>query len=409
MNIEHFRLAFSGLKKRKVRSWLTMIGIFIGIASVVALIGLGEGLRTAITGQFGFLGTDILGVQASGSGFAGPPGEGAAKPLTDDLAEKLSSIPGVEIAFNRYIESGTLEFNNVVGIGYAMSYPEGEARKVMEKMMNFETEEGRLIKEGDGRKVLLGNSFLDEGMFGKPIHAGDRVLINGISFDVVGVLKKKGSFIFDSAVMINEKTMIRDLKEPGDNSVNVISVKVKDEDRINEVKADVEKLMRKERGVKEGEEDFEVSTPQQALETLNSTLFAVQIFVTIIAVVSLLVGGIGIMNTMYTSVLERTKEIGIMKSIGAKNSTIFSLFFIESGLLGMVGGLIGIAIGMVIAYGFAAVGRLALGSELIQAKIGIGLILGALAFSFVLGTIFGVLPAVQASRLQPVESLRSAK
>jgi putative ABC transport system permease protein len=409
MKIAHFRLAIDSLRNRKIRSWLTMIGIFIGIAAVVSLIGLGEGLRSAITGQFGFLGTDILTVQASQFGLAGAPGQGAPNPLTDDLAGKISQISGVEASFNRYLETGTLEFNDIQGIGFAASIPDGEHRKTMETMLNLEIAEGRLLKDGDGRKALLGNTFSEEGEFGKPIRAGDRILLNDLKFEVVGILEKKGNFLLDSSVLVNEETLLEDFRESDDDSVNIIVVKVKDEKEIAKVQESVEKLLRKERDVKVGEEDFEVSTPQQALESLNSVLFAVQLFVTIIAVISLLVGGIGIMNTMYTSVIERTKEIGIMKSIGARNSTIFSLFFIESGLLGMVGGIIGIIIGITIAYGMAFAGRLALGSELIQAQVSFGLIIGSLLFSFVIGTFFGVLPAIQASRLQPVESLRSVQ
>ena len=115
------------------------------------------------------------------------------------------------------------------------------------------------------------------------------------------------------------------------------------------------------------------------------------------------------MNTMYTAVLERTKEIGIMKSIGAKNSAIFILFFFESGLLGAIGGIIGVILGIILAYGGSAAGRAALGIDILQADISLGLIIGALSFSFLLGTLFGVLPAYQASKLQPVESLRSIK
>ena len=408
MKGEYLLLAIDGLKERKLRSWLTMIGIFIGIAAVVALIGLGEGLRTAITSQFGFLGTDILSVQASQFALAGPPGQGAPNPLSDDLSEKIARIHGVEASFGRYLESGTMEFNDRIGIGYAVSMPDGENRKVLETMMNIKAEQGRLLKDGDRRKLFLGHDFSTEEPYGKPIRAGDRVLLNGLTYTVVGIMEKKGNFLLDSAVVINEDIMLEEIRED-DGTVDVIAVKVKNENEINMVKEDIEKLLRKERNVKEGEEDFEVSSPQQTLASLNSTLFAVQMFVTIIALISLLVGGIGIMNTMYTSVLERTKEIGIMKSIGAKNSTIFTLFFFESGLLGMVGGVIGIALGLTAAYGMAFLGRVALGSELIQASVGPGLIIGSLIFAFVLGTAFGVLPAIQASKLQPVESLRAVK
>ena len=405
---DYVAFSLKNLRNRRLRSWLTMIGIFIGIAAVVSLIGLGEGLRLAIMSQFGFLGPDVLGVQASGLAFAGPPGSAVAKPLSDDLTAKIEKINGVEAAFNRYIESTTIEFNDRQDIGIAGSMVEGENRKVLETMINLKADEGRLLKDGDARKVVLGNDFKKEDTFGKGVKVGDKILVNGIFFEVVGILEKKGSFIFDRIVLINEKSMI-DALGIDEKKVNVIAVKVKDQNKITQVKEDIEKLLRKERNVEKGEEDFQVESPQQTLEALNSTLFAVQLFVYIIAAISLAVGGSGIMIAMYTSVLERTKEIGIMKSIGARNSAIFTIFFIESGLLGMTGGIIGIVLGMSFAYGVSFIGRFLLGSELIQASVSPLLILGALIFSFVLGTLFGVLPAYQASRLNPVDSLRSAK
>jgi len=407
MLADYIRFSVGNFKRRKIRSFLTMIGVFIGIAAVVSLIGLGEGLRTAILSQFGFLGVDVLSVQASGISYAGPPGTGAITPLTDDLAEKIEKVSGVEAAINRYLKSGTFEFNDRQTIGSAMSMPEGDRRKIVETMMNIKAEQGRLLKDGDARKVLLGNSFAEEDVFGKGIKAGDSVLLNNIKYEVVGIMEKKGSFLFDYAVLINEETLLQDFGDDG--SVNIIGVKVRDPNGIDKVKADVERLLRKERDVKEGEEDFIVESPQKTLETLNSSLFAVQLFVYIIAGISLIVGGIGIMNTMYTAVIERTKEIGIMKSIGAKNSTIFGIFAIESGLLGMVGGIIGIILGLIFAYGLAAAGRVALGVDLIQAHVSIALIFMSLAFSFIVGLVAGVLPAYQASKLQPVEALRQAK
>ena len=405
---DYFIYSIRNLRTRGLRSWLTMIGIFIGIAAVVSLIGLGEGLRHAISSQFGFLGPDILSVQASGLAFAGPPGTAVVEPLSNDLADKIDKINGVETAFNRYIESVPIEFNDWQEIRIAASVPEGEARKIFETMVNLKTEEGRLLKDSDTKKVVLGNSFKDEGSFGRGVRAGDKILIKGIDFEVVGLLEKKGSFIFDNNMLMNEQAMI-DILGTDKNEVDVIAVKVGDVNKLNAIKEDIEKLLRKERNVEKGEENFQVQSPQQILEALNSTLFAVQLFVYIIAAISIIVGGIGIMNTMYTSVLERTKEIGIMKSIGAKNSAIFSIFFIESGLLGLVGGIIGIILGLAFAFGLSALGRVFLGSELIQANVPPVLILGSLLFSFLLGTAFGMLPAYQGSKLSPVESLRSAK
>jgi putative ABC transport system permease protein len=407
MKKDYILFAFNNLRRRRLRSWLTMLGIFIGIAAVVALIGLGEGLRSAVIGQFGVLGSDVLSVQASGIDFAGPPGQAVTTPLTTDLSNKIRRVSGVEAVINRYIESGTIEFNERQSIGIVLSIPSGEDRKTMERMLNLKAEEGRLLKDGDSRKVLLGNDFEDDALFGRQLQTGSRVLINDEQFEVVGFLEKKGSFIFDTSIFMNEKPLFDVFGDDG--SVNVIGVKVKDQQRINEVKTDIEQLLRKERNVKKGEEDFRVDTPAATLDSLDSTLFAVQMFVVIIAGISLLVGGVGIMNTMYTSVLERTREIGIMKSIGATNNTIFSLFSLESGLLGMVGGIIGVLLGLTMAFGMSALGRAVLGSDLIQAQVSPLLIVGSLLFSFILGMGAGIVPAVQASKLPPVDALRGGK
>ncbi len=410
---DYIQLAVRSLTKRRLRTYLTMIGIFIGIAAVVSLIGLGQGLRLAITSQFGFIGTDVLGIQAANINFAGAPGQGAPNPLKDTYVDQIKKINNVKAAFNRYIGSTTIEFKGKQKIEFVVSIPGKEDRKIFETMNSLAVQQGRLLTDLDTKGILLGDNYHRAITYGatfdRPINAGDKVLLNGQIFDVVGILEKKGSFIYDDAIWMNDETMLREGIRPNDGTVNIINVQVKDVNKIAQTQQDIEKLLRKERNVKVGDEDFTVQTPQKALETLNSTLFAVQLFVTIIAVISLLVGGIGIMNTMYTAVLERTREIGIMKSIGARNSTIFTLFFLESGLLGLIGGLIGVILGLIFAYGTAYIGSLALGSDLIRASISPGLILGALAFSFVMGTFFGVLPAYRASKLNPVDSLRGAK
>jgi putative ABC transport system permease protein len=324
-------------------------------------------------------------------------------PLEEELIGKIENINGVDTAFGRLIESGIMEFNDKQYVGFVASVPEGKNRKTFEKMVNIQAAQGRLLRDTDNGKVVLGSRFSSEDYFDKGVLVGDTITINQKEYQVIGIMQKKGSFIFDSSVLMNEKN-VRDIYGD-DDFMDLIAVKVKDEKQVDAVKENVEKLLRKERDVKAGEEDFQVETPQNAIESLNQTLFAVQLFVYAIALISIVVGGIGIMNTMYTAVLERTKEIGIMKSIGARNSTIFRLFFIESGFLGLVGGIIGTILGLILAYGLAFLGRLA-GFDLIQAFISPYLIIGALLFSFILGTLFGVLPAISASKMQPVEALR---
>lgn len=405
MKKDYILFALNSLRSRKLRSWLTMLGIFIGIASVIALIGLGEGLRTAIVSQFGFLGSDVLTVQAAGVAFAGPPGQAVSTPLDDSLSKKIERIRGIEAAINRYIESGAVEFNDKQHIGIIASIPEQENRKVFERMVNLRAGDGRLLDDNDDRRVVLGHDYSTDEIYGKKVPVGSSLLINGKIFEVAGILEKKGSFIFDHTAFLNENALLDIFGNR--KTVDAIAVKAKNADDIPRLKEEIEQLLRKERDVKKGEEDFIVQSPQSILEALDSTLFAVQLFVSIIAAISLFVGGIGIMNTMYTSVVERTRQIGIMKSVGAKNSTIFTLFFLESGLLGAAGGVIGIILGMSIAYGLAAFGRIVLGTDLIQAQVSAFLIFGALIFSFVLGTLSGLLPAIQAARMQPVEALRT--
>ncbi|MBI5388819.1 ABC transporter permease [Candidatus Woesearchaeota archaeon] len=403
---DYLLLAFRNLSRRRLRSWLTMIGVFIGIAAVVSLISLGEGLRNAVMSQFSVLGPDMITVQAGGVQF-GPPGTGVTKPLDKDLVPRLNNIPGVHFAIGRLLKSGKISFNDRTEAAIAGSLPDGEYRKEIERIASLKAEQGRLLEDGDRFKVVVGHNYQKEDTFGRPTRVGDRIVFNGYEFEVVGVAAKVGSFFLDGALFINED-VLREVFDTKDE-VSAIAVKVESGQNMQLVKENIEKIMRKERNVKEGEEDFRVELAAETLKTLDSTLFAVQLFVYIIAAISLLVGGIGITNTMFTSVLERTKEIGILKAIGARNGDIFTLFFIESGMLGLVGGIIGVTLGMTLAKGFAFVGAQQLSTDLIQANISIVLVFGSLAFSFIIGCVAGLIPALRASRLPPVECLRYAK
>ncbi|MDD5086744.1 MAG: ABC transporter permease [Candidatus Nanoarchaeia archaeon] len=410
MLIDYAKFAFNGIRNRKLRSWLTMIGIIIGITAVVSLISIGQGLKVAISSQFGDIGTDKLTVTASGG--LGPPGTGVAKPLTKDNLEKIENVKGVKVAAGRLIGSAKVEYKDEGIFGNVASMPGGDGREIMESSFDLEAKKGRLLRDGDKRKVVLGDSIAGESMafsgFEKKIDTGSKIMIEGEEFEVVGLLEKTGSFTVDALIFMEEDDL-REVLDISNEEYNIIMIQVHPNADIKIVDEDIEKLLRKERDVKKGEEDFTVQTPQATIDQINSALFAVQLFVYIIAAISILVGGIGIMNTMFTSVLERTKDIGIMKSIGAKNSTIFTLFFIESGLIGSVGGIMGAVFGIAMATGLASVGRLLLGSELIRAEISIWLILGSIFGSFLLGTIFGVIPAIRASKLNPVDALRDAK
>jgi len=404
MKKEYWIISLKNLKHRGVRTWLTLLGILIGVMAVVALIGLGNALQAAVYAQFGISSTEVITVQAGGLNAFGPPGSGVTTPLTLNEVETIEKVNNVDLVIARNIVSGSLEFNDHKIFGLAANVPYGDQRKFVYDILDAKAVKGKLLDESDENKVVLGyNFYVNKVGLEKEVEPNDRVIIQGRRFTVKGILEKKGSFIFDNIVLMNEDAL-NDLFETEDE-VGIIAVKVQEKDLIEKTKKDIEKVLRKERGVKEGEENFEVSTPQAALDTVNGVLVGIQIFVVIIALISVFVGTIGIINTMSTSVVERKKEIGIMKAIGAKNIHIFYQFFIEAGLLGLIGGIIGALLGTTIS----ALGTYALNNFMgssMPINIDYILISITLIGSFIVGAIAGIWPAMIAAKQNPVEALR---
>src|SRR3989344_8051230 len=194
MFTDYFFLALRNVRKRGIRSWLTMLGIFLGIAAVVSLISLGQGLQTAITGQFGSLDADKLIVENTGTGF-GPPGSTSVRKLTEDDVKIIESVSGVDFVIPRLIRVVKVEFNKLSRFSYIASIPENEEQiNIINDALNVEPELGRLMEKDDLGKVVLGNDFLDEDRFEKPIRIGDNLNIQGEDFQVIGILKKAGTF-----------------------------------------------------------------------------------------------------------------------------------------------------------------------------------------------------------------------
>ena len=401
---DFFSLAFGNLKHRGLRSWLTILGIFIGIAAIVALISLGDGLRGAVTGQFASLDTDKLIVQSAITGF-GPPGSTAVKKLSEHDIKIIESVPGVDEVVGRLVRVGKIEYNKVAGFGYLISIPQDKVKaEIVWDVVNVKAAEGKLLSTTDKWKVVVGSTYAETEDYGKKIRVGSNIKINGEEFEVVGILEKASNFIINSAVLMNEEDMKQTLNI-GDEW-DMIAVQLKDKNQAEEVANAIERKMRDDRNLKEGEEDFSVQTPLQAISSVNTILDIINIVIAGIAGISLVVGAIGITNTMYTSVLERTREIGIMKAIGAKNSDIMSIFLIESGLLGLVGGIIGVMLGLAMAFGASSAAGAFLGGVDFNIKFSMPLIFGSLGFAFIMGVGAGILPAMQASKLKPVEALR---
>ena len=399
---DFFFLAFNNLRRRKLRSWLTILGIFIGIAAVVSLISLGQGLQNFINTQFEQLGGDKILIQTK---TFGPPGSATSPELIlreKDL-ETIKEVRGVENAEGVLIKSELVNFRDnskivmVIGVNneYLELFGNIEALKIIK---------GRQLKENDKFKAVVGYNHVFSDLWEKSLDIGNSLEIEGKEFEVVGVLKKQGNPFDDNAVWI-QKEVLADLLKIEDEESQIVA---KTERGFNpdDVAEDIKRALRKERDEKEGQETFSVQSASQLLSTFTTIFAVIQAVFVGIAAISLIVGGIGIMNTMYTSVLERTKEIGTMKAVGAKNSDILFIFLIESGLLGLVGGAIGILLGIGIGKSVELIARSYLGTEFLQASFGLPLILGALIFSFVVGSFSGLLPAYQASRLKPADALR---
>jgi len=402
---DYAKLALRSIVTRKLRSWLTVIGIFIGIATVVALIAVGQGMENAITEQFEELGTDKIVITAGGDAAGSAFAVGlASNPITYDDLDVVQSVRGVDVAAGMISRLASVEYDGESKTTWVSGFPTDETAKVVEDIQAFEILEGRNIEDGDSYSAVVGYNLYMDDFFEKPVETRDKVYIEGVKFKVVGIVDKIGNAQDDTQIIIPIDTA-KDLFDAGDE-VYGIMVKIDDGEEPSVVAERIEEELRDFRDEDEGAESFQVQTFEQILEQVGVVLNIISAVLIGIAAISLLVGGVGIMNTMYTAVLERTKEIGIMKSIGGRNSDIMMIFLLESGMYGLVGGGVGVIVGAGMSLIVAKIAGAALGIDYFQADITLWLVLGALAFSFVVGVLSGVLPAKQASKMQPVDALR---
>jgi putative ABC transport system permease protein len=407
---ENFKIALRALRANKLRSILTMLGIVIGVATVVALISLGSGATASITSDIQGSGSNLLTIAAGRSQF-GPGNDGASQQqshlyysdyelLQRGLTQNISAIvPTYQSSY--VVKYGDESFNvNVTGV-----------TEDYQTVRSYDVTSGRFIKEGDNKaqsKVAVLGSQTAEDLFGKLSPVGKTISINGIKFEVVGVLESKGSSGFDSsddAVFIPldtgyDKVFGSTANFNGKKTVNSILISVSTAEKMDTVSAQIKYLMRRAHKLGTSDEsDFNVMSQADLLETLSSVTQTLTVFLGAIAGVSLLVGGIGIMNIMLVSVTERTKEIGLRKAVGATRNQILTQFLIETVTLSVVGGIVGILLGIGIAYGFTATG-------LITAVVTVNSILLAFTFSLAIGVFFGIYPAFRAANLHPMVALR---
>jgi putative ABC transport system permease protein len=402
MKPEYFKMAVKNLRKRGLRSWLTMLGIFISIATIFTLISLSLGLQEAVKAQFETLGTDKFFIMPSAM-MSGGTSSGSFM-LTEKDVDVIKKVNGVKDYTYYTMGNVKAEYQGEIKYLPIIGIPP-EQMKIFADTGSWKVMEGRFPKKGDKAQVFLGSDFNKENIiFKKQVSIGNKITINGKIFEVIGIAEPIGNPSDDSNIIIplDEFRTTLNISE----RIDMIMVQVQDGENVTEISAKAEKTLRKARGLTEKTQDFEISTPEELLKSFQNILGIITAFLAGIAGISLLVGAVGIANTMYTSVLERTREIGLMKAIGAKNSDIASLFLIESGLLGLVGGIIGIILGYGLSKTIEYIAITQLNTTLLQVATPWYLIFGCLFFGFAIGAVSGVLPAIQASKTNVVDALR---
>jgi len=400
---DYFRMAFENFKQRKMRAWLTMIGIFIGITAVVAIISLGQGLGAAINEQFNNLGVDKIYVSPGSSAF----GAASSVILNDNDRRIIEDTQGVIDTVGMSWKTTTVSFKDEETQTFVFGYTLKDGEELWNDMQKNNIAEGRLLKKSDTFKVFVGSDHAkDKKLWRRSVGLGDKLMINGSAFSVVGIQKDLGNSHDNGAVHVSGDAYKRIFGEDISDEYLFIIAQVEPSADPVVVGDRIERNLRNFRGVDPGDEDFTLQTSEEFMSTFNGILQIVNIVIIGIAAISLFIGGVGIMNTMYTAVVERTQEIGIMKAIGARNRDVLFLFLIESGLLGAIGGLIGVALGLGISKAVEIGAAAMIGTPYIKFWWSWELVLGAVLFGFVLGALSGLAPAYQASKKSPVESLQ---
>jgi putative ABC transport system permease protein len=401
MNFGGLLYALRNLIHRKMRSWLTILSVLIGVTAIFALISFGLGIQVYVDQLAEDAGTDKLFIQARG---VGAPGTDSNFFITKDDVDFVDKINGVQEVSGVYLKAGEIKYKEQVRINFLAGL-DTRKQDFVDELIFVDIDEGRKLKKNDVNKVVLGYNYqIDDKQFNRGINVGDKVTINSVPMEVVGFYEEIGNPADDANIYVTYDTF-EQLYPDTKDKFGYAMIKAAQSENPSNLAIKIEEKLRKFKGQEEGKEKFFVQTFADALATFGSIILVINGVLVLIALVSVLVASVNIMNTMYTAVLERTKEIGVMKAIGAQNKDILWIFVIESGFLGMVGGIIGVIFGYLIA---SAAGRAAAASGFasLQPVFPPFLIVASLLFAFLLGVFSGLLPARQASRLKPVEALR---
>lgn len=399
---ELLKMAWRSLAANKLRSFLTMLGVIIGVTSVIALVSMGMGMKQQISDSFSSLGSNMLIVMPGSSNRGGPRGAaGSITTLTLDDAEaiktKIKNVANVSptVQSSYQVVYGHENWNTSV-VGVVPAYL---------AIQSLEVTSGLFFNEHDiavRNRVAVIGSTVATNLFSTVNPVGKKIRIGNAPYTVIGILKGKGSSAGgqdqDDRILIPLTTAQERLV--GITHVQGISVQVSDSNKMDEVQENIEKLLHQRHKIREGaEDDFNVRNMASILEELNSATTKITLFIGAIAGISLIVGGVGIMNITLASVTERTREIGTRKAIGATYNSIMLQFIIESTLISVIGGMIGILIGVSLTQ---IISKL-FGAVMVISWLSIVISFG---FSLFVGIFFGILPARKAARLDPIDALR---
>ena len=404
--------SITALLANKARSFLTMLGIIIGVGAVIVIMAVGAGAQSLILAQVETLGTNIIGVMPGKSEEAGLPASAMGIVITTLTYEDVMALQEKKNVPNAADVAGYVNGTGTASWGHN-SYDtnlKGVTAGYI-KVEGGELKKGRFFNSEEeinlSRVAVLGSTVKGE-LFGESEAIGQRIKIKKHSFEVIGVMAERGTVAFqdyDDQILIPIKTMQKLIA--GVNHLGLIRIKIDSEENIDRAISDVEITLRERHDIADlsgDSDDFTVRSAAEALDMITVITDALRYFLAAMAALSLIVGGIGIMNIMLVSVTERTREIGLRKAVGANNLNIMSQFLIEAVVVTLLGGIIGMVGGVIFSYAISVIANL-MGYDWAFIISPLSIIL-AITVSAAVGLVFGLYPARKASKLEPVEALR---
>ncbi len=400
---EYLKIAVRNLKMRSLRSWLTVFGIVIGVFLIISLLSLSEGVKETVNRQLMSLGGNMIFVTPGSEDNPMSMMSGGNKLEKQDLAA-IEDANGVKKILSAAYQAINVRYNEENKALMVEGFSLAEGMEILQKFQGWSLSAGRWPEAG-AKEIVVG-AKIGQDIFKTPVKPGDVFNIKGKKFEVTGVLNSLGSRADDNSIFM-DIGFFQDLAGQPRDTAQLAMVQVEEGADTNAVAAEIKDNLRRVQRRAYGSDtlNFTVITSQKVQDIAGGVMAVIQFAVLAFASIAVIVGGIGVMNTMYTSVRERTREIGIMKAIGATNEAIMAIFLFEAGIIGLVGGIGGTALGLLVAWIVQLYGQ-AHPMFYFTASFSPWIILFGLGFSISIGCLAGILPARAAAKLRPIDALR---